>query len=409
MVIDICFAIRDAVGTYSKYVGVAMCSLLENTDVQCCFHVLHDGTLCDVDKGKMVELVTRYGAIIKFYEVKMPSMPIDYENLQRFTIATLFRLKLPEILMDVKRVIYLDADLVVNLDIEQLWQVNLCGKSIAGCVDTATDIRKYLCEIGLIEIKNYINAGVLILDLQSIRKKMNLLQKSIDFFIQYPKTNYYDQDALNYIFKGDILYLPGEYNTSSVWSRRMDEAEKAKVYHFFGDCPRDFALFAVDRLWIKYFQMTPWGNRNFIINHYSVSILEKERQMAHVRDLFYTISNDLVKKKVFWGVAGAIHLPIMQSFKLKQQDYFIDNNEAVWGKMHFNHRICSPKTLLTEEKDKIIIIVTTFRYKEVKEQLEGYNLVEGVHFFNAKYLIPEVIRCKFVGERACAWDLSWRR
>ncbi|MBQ8692167.1 MAG: hypothetical protein IJ520_03390, partial [Synergistaceae bacterium] len=46
---------------------------------------------------------------------------------QKLTAGALYRLFMPEVLSGLDKVIYLDCDIVVNMDIAELWDIDLGG------------------------------------------------------------------------------------------------------------------------------------------------------------------------------------------------------------------------------------------------------------------------------------------
>ena len=127
--IHVCFAIHDKNEEYVKYLAVAICSLVNNTSSELTVHLLHDYTLSMKMKMKIQQLVEECNKKIIFYEIS-PYEFREYEKMcAQFSVASLYRLKICEILPnDVYKVIYLDADIIVNMDIKLLWEFDL-GKS----------------------------------------------------------------------------------------------------------------------------------------------------------------------------------------------------------------------------------------------------------------------------------------
>lgn len=76
------------------------------------------------------------------------------------------------------------------------------------------------------------------------------------------------------------------------------------------------------------------------------------------------------RKRIFWGAGGAIHPLIMQYFEVKNDDYYVDSNPSLWGKIHNNKVVWSPEKIFKENKDEIVIISTIFKYNEVALKLE---------------------------------------
>lgn len=67
--IQVCYAIHDSDGSYAKFIGTSMDSILENTTAPVAFHILHDDTLTALNREKFQQLVDYYGATVAFYDL----------------------------------------------------------------------------------------------------------------------------------------------------------------------------------------------------------------------------------------------------------------------------------------------------------------------------------------------------
>ena len=135
--IHICFALHDATGGYSKFTGTAMLSIFDNIDTpphlpSITVHILHDNTLTQDNRNKFSCLADRYNQSVKFYNVEenFKDKISEIENnlsdffKEHFGIAAIYRILIPQILStDIDKVIYLDSDVVVNLDITVLYHI----------------------------------------------------------------------------------------------------------------------------------------------------------------------------------------------------------------------------------------------------------------------------------------------
>ena len=193
-----------SVKTYCKYAGVTMLSILEHTASPVRFHILHDGTLSQENREKLNAIVAAYpAASLEYNVVDMSQLAAKEETYRRLSIGPLFRLRMFDALpRDLKRVIQLDADLVVNLDLAELWNLDLQGNMLAACVDTSTS-RKVICEKGLVAYDEYINVGVVLWDVAALqRENIDLYRESNAFFRRVPDVRLPDEEAVNVIFHG---------------------------------------------------------------------------------------------------------------------------------------------------------------------------------------------------------------
>lgn len=159
-------------------------------------------------------------------------------QIARVSDATLYRLLLPNILLGYKRCIYLDADILVMGDISELLSVDMSEMYLAGVVDREVQkMDKHAEEIGLPDLNGYINAGVLVMNLELLR-----LHGKEDEFLMLAKQGYYfgDQDVLNISCYGKIHFLPMEYN---YFVEYPDRDVTIRILHFAGG--------RIDRPWLN--------------------------------------------------------------------------------------------------------------------------------------------------------------
>ena len=138
--IHVCYALNDISGSYAKFVGTSMCSLFENTHSQVVIHVLHDDTL--TEENKLIALTDDYSQKICFYNILTNSVIRDFiGKIQQIYLpqyqGMLFRFAIGEFLpYHIERVIYLDADTIVHMDINKLWNADLGNAHIAAVSDS---------------------------------------------------------------------------------------------------------------------------------------------------------------------------------------------------------------------------------------------------------------------------------
>ena len=260
--IHICFGLHDKNGDYSVWVGTTMQSVIERTDAYLVFHILHDDTLTDSNRNKLRKVAEESGNKVVFH--KFDALIFDETGMEmgRFTVGTMFRVMLPEILPDLDKIIYLDADLLVNRDIEELWNINIDNYCLAAVPDSPTINGigvPYAVAKNQVKKEEYFNAGVLCLNLRNIRMNCNLHKAVIDYLKENPDSWLPDQDALNAIFAGKTLLLEGGWNYFSTDAARLGEIEaEEKIYHFAADILCPYREKEIDKLYYQTILRTPW-------------------------------------------------------------------------------------------------------------------------------------------------------
>ena len=109
-----------------------------------------------------------------FYDMhaKYSDMKIHVNHL---TYACFYRLQLPELLKDVDKCIYLDVDTIVKKDLSLLFDIDLednyiAGVKAAGYYYPEDKKEKNREMLGIKEFNQYINSGVLSINLKKMRQ-----------------------------------------------------------------------------------------------------------------------------------------------------------------------------------------------------------------------------------------------
>ena len=397
--INVCYAISDERGVYSKFVGASICSIFENTSKPVTVHLLHDGSLSEDNKRRFERLVLQYDQKILFYEVPKliedtiaqgkEIFPIGLSS-QRYTQVNMYRLAIAEVLPDlVERVIFLDADTIVNVDIDNVWQEEAGPAGLAAVSDWAVlehfgkageikENNSFLYRKGLATVKTVFNAGVLLLDLKILRQDENLLLRGLRFLAANDgQWDFYDNDILIAFFSKSFRHLPWNYNIRVIWARAFGENRLERgIYHYVG---RSYGLNPSDscyKLFISYLLKTPWIDESLLYTACHIAraytMTQSRKRLAKVRQIA-NFSHQ--KKRVIMGLAGD-EARLREDFALGEDEKFVTLTPG--GKV----------PLLYSIADYYYLIFWS-NYGEVKELLEKVGLREFEHFADGTLLMPE--------------------
>lgn len=146
--------------------------------------------------------------------------------IEHITEPAFYRLLLPE-LIDQKKMLYLDSDIVVCRDLAELYDIDIDNYELGGVISpsyvTMTD---YAEKIGIPSTKRYINSGVLLLNLEQMRK-----DKFTEEVLKLINLSFFapDQDIINRVAYDKIKLLPYKYNMSPALSECLDCFAKNEV------------------------------------------------------------------------------------------------------------------------------------------------------------------------------------
>ena len=202
--VHICVALDD------KYIFpllVSMESTLLNCNIDKTFLIYH--ILCAPDVTEktlsiLKSLMNKYSLNLEMIFYGMGDS-LMYLHKSRLSQVTYYRLLLP-LFVNLKRILYLDGDTLIYKDLGEMFQLDFNNNSVLGTLDYYSYGVDYL---GLRSDK-YINAGVILLNLEKIRND----KKYYDLINITTKVglNNEDQTAINFVLYPNIGILPNKYN-----------------------------------------------------------------------------------------------------------------------------------------------------------------------------------------------------
>ncbi|MBR1805535.1 MAG: hypothetical protein IJ774_04005 [Selenomonadaceae bacterium] len=383
--IHVCFGLHDADGLYSKFTGTTITSIFANTSEQVTAHILHDATLIDYNRENFLRLAKYYNQRVEFHNVD-ELCPNEIQLLRevlaeriktRFSIGTFYRLLAKKIL-PVDRIIYLDSDIIVNLDIGELWNVDLRDYPLAAVPEVAATQghmikNKFLLNAGLVAVEDYFNSGVILFNLNRLDE--NFFADGVKFLVDNPQCASPDQDILNAFFAKNYLKLENRFD-SFVSTEESKPAEK--IYHYAGhvmdfDMEKPFSL-----LWMANYMNSGWFDIDSIDRIY-INYLERD---AEVKNTLIQVTSALNgnRKRAFVTFAAYVDA-IKQIFDAADNELivietFLDFDELIRA--------------LKKVKSKRVFFSMVENFTIMSNIFSDMGLVEGKDFFNGlKFLAAQ--------------------
>lgn len=237
-IVPIFFSVNDA---YSPFLATAIHSIRENAspDFRYHIHILTDD-ISEENRWKLSALGTD-SFCIEFHPLSrlLRSLPAVEKLSQHcfgaFSSLTIyFRLFIPELFPQYDKGIYLDADLVVPGDISWLYREPL-GRRLVGAVadysiQKIAPFMQYIDEYVGVDHKNYVNSGVLLLNMKRLRE-VDLSGRFLSWVEKYGlETVAPDQDYLNALCWDGIQYLDPDWNAMP--SECLSVMDNPQIIHF---------------------------------------------------------------------------------------------------------------------------------------------------------------------------------
>ncbi len=222
-----------------------------------------------------------------------------------------FRLLFSQVLKHYEKVLYLDADMVICHDVAELYHTNLEGAMLAAARDPiALGINKSkqynrcknMRKIGIENIHDYFQAGVLLMDLRKVSES-GLCDRMIEYTATHD-CDLADQDVLNLFCQGKVKFIDGRWNVivndiamkvipyapAVIWKEYKKNRESAYIYHFAGTAkPWDNPFLDKAEIFWEAARQTPW---------YEILLENLITSSVFFRKGFEARNNDLVASKL---------------------------------------------------------------------------------------------------------------
>lgn len=250
-------------------------------------------------------------------------IPINTDNFTKYTenqdmkylsINAFYRFLIPSVSKaDEKKAIYLDCDLLAVSDISELFHQDINGYK-AGVIEDK--IAAYRIKDLNLKSDKYFNSGVLLLNLDEL-KKSDLMNETYNYFIKNKgKLEFHDQDILNGIWDNQVKFLDEKFNAQSHCFLRMKKRYKKAgvirinnpvIIHYTGSLKpwMPYCKHRKATLWTKYQQISPYKLSLFKLFHFKIK--------RFLSNILYIISNE--EKYVIFLFGIKLHIKGKRIYK----------------------------------------------------------------------------------------------
>ena len=381
--IHVCFGLHDADGRYSKFTGTTITSIFENTTAAVTAHILHDSTLTDDNRDKFSRLAQRYNQRMEFYNVET----ICAEKLKEYTdyvstvknsrvgVGAFYRLLLSQFISpEIEKIIYLDSDIIVNLDIAELWHIELGDKVLGVVPESFNGINAFerfdLCRDGLANPEDYFNSGVLLMNLKLFNQEEPNIIEGLKFRGNHPEYKFFDQEVLNYCFSTRTLKLPTKFNRFIECVNKDNETVvEKKIYHYAGGHIGLEGSDNFNRLWLKYFSRSMWCDEDVFSRLYE----KFQTQDVEIKNLLINLTSALSGRKRAFVLFNEYVNPVKIIFNAQSEELFVIENFK-----DMPHLINTLKNLHNQR----VFLSMLPNYPLLRDLLMAEGFVENKDFFD---------------------------
>lgn len=333
--------------------------------------VLCSAKLKEDEKNRLLELENSLINIKIIFYIVNDKIFQNANETAHLPVASYYRLIISDAIKE-SRCLFLDGDIIVKTDLHTLYLCELGDCYIAGVRNMPFFYQpngtiKYAERYGFHSIENYVNAGVMIFNLDKIREDhiQELLLQSIDR--HYPTM---DQDVLNMVCQDKIMHLDLKYNMICGYElKNISDG----IIHFAG----------------KY---KPWNNYRIRWakewwNQAKEALEEKEydelyRQAVNITekgDWSYINGRCLEEEVVVIIGYSDIGATLGQALKRGNdftKFYYCDNSKEKQSLSNENFRVYPIEELAERYRNALWINTSQFSYMIINKQLKKLGITE---------------------------------
>ncbi len=222
--------------SFVKFTIVSFASMKKNASREHNYHihVLHTNIEQKTMKTLLEMADERFNVTfdnVSEYMTKLgETLPIrDY-----YSNTTYYRMFIADMFPELKKVIYIDSDTIVQGDISELYGYDVENFDVAACHEQAMvqeDVYGRYVEVNLgIDRNAFFNAGILLINCERFREH-KVLENFVRLLGIYNFRVTQDEDYLNLICRDHVLWLPQTWNTE-VFGEIPYPVEQANIIHY---------------------------------------------------------------------------------------------------------------------------------------------------------------------------------
>ena len=234
-VIPIFYACDDA---FVKYTIVSLSSMIKSAskDYEYKIHVLYTD-ISEEMKKRTLELENEnfkisFVDVSKYLESISSKLPLRHY----YSKTMYYRLFISEMFPEYDKALYIDSDTIIRNDISKLFNTDISSYYLAACREQAMEqvdvYGTYAEKVVGVSRHEFFNAGIILINCEKFRSE-KILDKFIHYLGVYDFIVTQDEDYLNLVCKGKVLWLDQKWNTELTEGLNYEyDINEASILHF---------------------------------------------------------------------------------------------------------------------------------------------------------------------------------
>ena len=388
---------------YCKYFAVTLQSIIINANDNDKYDIIVFNDNISVNNKKLLYKMLPPNFNLRFFDVANYIQTyfgqFKLKTLNNWSIEMYYRIFIPMLMNLYQKVLYLDSDMVINCNLNEIFKIDFDRQEILAVRDTATQIfhlsrnkerLKYMKNIMKIQNEeNYFNSGMIMFNIKNI--KLSEYRKKLFKAFEIEDLLYPDQDILNIIFENRVKFLETKWNLCCgdfVWdnafinlvsNKDRQEYENAlsnpKIIHYTSPRkPWNYKLaLHFEEFW-KYARQTFFYEEILFISN-TIMTSKIIVESAKYTNLYLQINSG--KRIVLWGASIFLE-KFIKEYEITADNIIgiIDKNPNKKGRYLGQYQIYSPDELSKLKPEEIIITIVNSvqeRAIEVRNYIRSFG------------------------------------
>jgi len=266
---------------YARYLPVVIQSIIEHANNDHFYHIIlfdcaGNTRLVDSYLYPMLERQIEGKPNFSLHVINIyPLLALysrEFKSTSRFPEAAFGRFFAPDLLSMFDKAIYSDLDAIYQSDIRVLMSFDLKDHVIAAVPDVSMNIHRikskhignHISEtIKLDDDTLYVCSGILVFNIKAWQKN-KVFDKIIDFLTDI-HLHFADQDALNFVCKGQIFYLEQKYGCMTFEDNKQRLPVSDSILARYADLIAEYRQANMsETAFVQFIEVKPWVSINVI-------------------------------------------------------------------------------------------------------------------------------------------------
>lgn len=315
---------------YFPGLWVTLVSLLmfTNSKKHFMFYVF-DGGINDASKHKLVQVLKKLNDNFTINWLRADLGQFNSYKSMEGNFITYSRILIPKLLKE-RKSIWLDVDLLVLIDIEELWNTDMENKPIAACLEAPNitfgyDI-KNPTEHNIQVDDSYFNAGVLVMN-HDLLNGMDFTKKCLNYLeAEIGNYTFHDQSAINVVCHGKVKTLDRKWNQLNSLNREFALhlnllKSQGFIYHFL-ERPKPWQKYMGDIFALTFYSIAAHsGLKLSKLNSIKNNVIKAKYKFPSLFIVFTKLSGLVSKKKRKFSNTNIKWLKNVKKYQKKKKIY----------------------------------------------------------------------------------------